>query len=443
MISSQFTEFIHSTSYGELPAEVVEKAKLCFIDFLGVSLRGSGTESGVAVIDILNNGQESTVIGHGKASALEASLANGIFAHALELDDGHRWAQLHPGACVIPAALALCEKHEKTGGEFINSMVVGYQVAIQLGLMVNPQHRRRGFHSTGTCGTLGAAAAAIKVLNLDKKQTMDALGLAGTQSAGLLESDHSGSMGKHLHPGRAAQSGVLSAMLAQKGFSGSHTIFEGDEGFLKVMADIDIHKTLAPIARDKFRILEVYFKIYPVCRHLHSSIEALLHIINKKDLKKNEIEKITVKTYRIAAEHDDYHPPTSAAIKQSLPVSLAIAFLKRDLKVEDLSITDEISDEIEELSSKIFIQKERELDALYPNQRPSHVIIKTKNQLYEKKINLARGEPEKPLKKVDIAKKFTYLNPQVNGEVLEMVDDIESYNISEFMNILDSKLKLN
>ncbi|MDD1763143.1 MAG: MmgE/PrpD family protein, partial [Methanobacteriaceae archaeon] len=419
MITSQLSEYICNTDYNQLPPSVVEKAKLCFIDFLGVSLRGSNTESGLAIRDILNYGHESTVIGHGKASALEASLANGIFAHALDLDDGHRWAQLHPGACVMPAALSLCEKYGKNGCEFINSVVVGYEVTIMLGLMVNPGHRRRGFHSTGTCGTFGAAAAASNILNLDQEQTMDALGLAGTQAAGLLESDHSGSMGKHLHTGRAAQSGVLSTLLTKKGFNGPHTIFEGDEGFLKAMTDIDIHKTLSPMALDKFKILEVYFKIYPVCRHLHSSIEALLHIINNKDLKKGEIEKITVETYGIAAEHDDYHPQTSAAIRQSLPVSLAIAFLKRNLKVEDLYITDEISDEIEELSSKIVIQEKKELDELYPHQRPSHVIINTANKLYEKKIDLAWGEPEKPLRKADIVKKFTDLNPQVNGEVLE------------------------
>lgn len=442
MITSQFTKIIHNTSYGELPAEVVEKAKMCFIDFLGVSLRGSSTEGGVAVKDILSYGNESTVMGHTQATALEASLANGIFAHALDVDDGHRWAQLHPGACVIPAALSLSEKYEKNGMEFIVSMVVGYQVAIQLGLMVNPQHRKRGFHSTGTCGTMGAAAASAKILNLNQKQTMDALGLAGTQAAGLLESDHSGSLGKSLHAGRAAQSGVLSAMLAQKGFSGSHSILEGNEGFLYALAGLDPDITTSKLDNNKFKIMEVYFKIYPVCRHLHTSIEALLYLISKKEFTEDEIESITVETYRIAAEHDDYHPNTAAAIRQSLPLALSIAVTKNNLKVEDLNLTNH-NDRVWELSSKIIIKHLEEYDKLYPNQRPANVIIKAKNQLYEKKINLAWGEPEKPLKKIDLIKKFMDLNPHLNGDILQMVDEIEDYNMKKFMDILNSELELN
>ena len=201
MNTTTLADFILCTEYNEIPEKVIEQSKLCFIDFLGVALRGSETKSGIIAKTVVSEGNQSTVIGHGKANALEASLTNGIFAHALDLDDGHRYAQVHPGACVIPAALSLSEFRNISGKEFISSIIVGYQAAITLGMMVNPEHRNRGFHSTGTCGTLGAAAAASKALKLDKDQTINALGLGGTQAAGLLESDHSGSMGNHFHAG--------------------------------------------------------------------------------------------------------------------------------------------------------------------------------------------------------------------------------------------------
>src|SRR5690606_800882 len=118
------------------------------------------------------------IIGWNKTRPLDASLANGVSSHSLDLDDGHRLAQLHPGACIIPAALALSEANEKSGKDFITAIVVGYQVAIQLGMILNPQHRNKGFHTTGTCGTMGAAAAASKILDLDLEGILNSLGLA-------------------------------------------------------------------------------------------------------------------------------------------------------------------------------------------------------------------------------------------------------------------------
>ncbi len=440
MITSTLTDFILSTNYNQIPGKVIEQAKLCFTDFLGVTLRGSETQSGIIVNNVINEGSQSTVIGHGKASVMEASLANGISAHALDLDDGHRHAHVHPGACVIPAALSLCEFHKKSGKEFISSIIVGYQVAITLGMIVNPMHRNRGFHSTGTCGTLGAAAAASKALDLDEDQIINALGLAGTQAAGLLETDHSGSMGKHLHAGRAAQSGVLSALLAQRGFTGAETILESNEGFLNVMADINCKQIKCDM--DIYRILEVYFKIYPLCRHLHSSIDAMLHMLNEnsRDLEIEEILGITVKTYKIAAEHDNYHPYTIEALKQSLPVSLAIAVLKNDLRLDNLNLNQNRR-EIEEISKKIFIEYSEDFDLLYPDKRPATVTINTKSRSYEKTIDLAYGEPENPLNKSDIIKKFRDLNPNIEIEALKGIENLESYKINEFMIKFTNQLK--
>lgn len=481
MITSNLTEFIVSTDYGQLPENVKEKTKLCFADFLGVALRGSETKSGSAVKNLIKAGDESTVLGQGKASVPDAGLANGIFAHSLDLDDGHRHAQLHPGACVIPAALSLCEAGNKSGKEFITSMVVGYQIAIIIGIMVNPEHRNRGFHSTGTCGTLGAAAAAASALKLNEEQTINTMGLAGTQAAGLLESDHSGSMGKHLHTGKAAQSGVLSALLAKQGFSGSETILEGDEGFLKAMAGICAQDKFSNLEKfsdinlfsnlnmEKFRILDVYFKIYPVCRHLHSSIDALLDIIHDNNLKFGEIEEIIVKTYKIAADHDDYHPSTLEAVRQSLPFSLAIAVLSgrrwenqpklnepgmsyhlnpnepglnNFLELDNSMMNDPIlMKKITNISQKIVIEHDNDFDNIYPDKRPSEVVVKVKNVFYEKRVDLPRGERENPLKKSELIEKFHNLNPDVNGEIFQIIDKIESYNdMNDFMDVINSYL---
>ncbi len=456
-----------STSYDQLPDDVIQKAKECFTDFVGVALRGSETESGEAVKNIIRPGGESTVIGQGRSTPMEAGLANGIFAHSMDLDDGHRLAMLHPGACVIPAALSLCEAENRTGKELIESIVVGYQVVIALGMMVNPGHRSRGFHSTGTCGTLGAAAAACKAMDLSETQITNALGLAGTQAAGLLESDHSGSMGKHLHTGRAAQSGILSALLARNGFTGAETILEGDEGFLKAMTDIDpnamtdidpnamtdidpytmvdAHPHETDLPMENYHISDVYFKIYPVCRHLHSSIDALLEIVKEEQPELEEIEKITVNTYKIAAEHDDYHPTSTEALRQSLPVSMAVALLNHYQETVDLiefSYSPPNQKEINDISGKIQIKIDSNLDKQYPQSRPSEVTIFTEKGIYKNKVDLPQGEPENPLKQ-GVEWKFRNLNPDVDARVLDVIGNMDSYpDVRQFMGDLNSFLKI-
>ncbi|MCE7697667.1 MAG: MmgE/PrpD family protein [Methanobacterium paludis] len=352
-------------------------------------------------------------------------------------------------------------------------------------MLVNPNHRTLGFHSTGTCGAFGAAAAACKSMNLKYDEILNTLGLAGTQAAGLLESDHAGSMGKHLHAGKAAQSGVLSALLAENGFTGAKSIIDGKEGFLNAMVYPDIEmdnnktdnikinggtdavktddkgkrnkKGNRWIDLDKYHILDVYFKKYPVCRHLHSTIDATLDILNHvnldnsdglrdaKGIKNEQIHKITVKTYKIAAGHDNYHPETIEALRQSLPVSLAIAISKGNLNLNNLEITEDIR----KISNKIVIEQDADFDELYPLMRPSDVTIITTNKMdgiycktYNKRVDLPRGEPENPFKKDVIIEKFHDLNPEVDLDVLKVIDNMESYKMGDLMDILNEEFKL-
>lgn len=433
MITPKFADFIDMVDYSHLPEDVIEKARLCFLDFLGVTLRGSKSRTALAVNKFMYDSNESTIIGHGKSNIFNSALANGIAAHSLDLDDGSRLAHLHPGACVIPAALSICEAYEKNGKEFISSIVAGYEIAISLGILVNPEHRNRGFHSTGTCGTFGAVAAACKALNLDKKHIINALGLAGTQASGLLESDHTGSMGKHLHAGKAAQSGVLSALLAREEVTGASTILEGKEGFLSATAGPDVSKKQLELGN--FHILNIYFKKYPVCRHLHSAIDAALNILNNNDLKTGDIKKIMVKTYKIAASHHDYDPETIEGLKQSLPLSLAIAVKNKDLNLDNL----EINQNIIEISRKVVIECSQRLDDLYPQKRPSQVSFQTDDRLYNNYIDLPKGEPEDQFTKSELIDKFYSLNPEVETDIMGIIDNLESYNIKKLMTVLNTE----
>ena len=448
MITEKLANIIVDMEYEKIPDEVILKAKQCFTDFLAVSLRGSKLTGCEIVRDIFNNGDGSTVIGYDQADCTEAAMVNGVFAHSLDLDDGHRFSMLHPGCSVIPAALSLTEARDKSGKDLITSIVAGYQVSILMGMIANPEHRALGFHSTGTCGTFGAAAASCKAIGLKFEDTVNALGLAGTQTAGLLESDHRGSMGKHLHAGKAAQSGVIAAALAEKGFTGASSIIDGNEGFLNAMVIPDVrsmksiekyqNKAVKILSNHKYHIMDVYFKKYPVCRHLHSSVDAMIEVFNQmvlKEVKSEEIISINVKTYKIASEHVDYNPQTVEDIRQSLPVVMAITILNGYLDINNI----EINSSIISMASKVSVECDECMEKIYPIKRPSKVTVTTKNESYTFSVDLPVGEPEYPLDQKYILEKFHKLNPIINLDVLNPINELESSNIRDLMTTLNKE----
>ena len=450
MITEKLASIVVDTDYDKLPEEVISKVKQCFTDFLGVTLAGSKIPSSRTVKKVFKNGSGSSVIGSENVGFLDASLVNGVFAHSLDLDDGHRFAQLHPGCSVLPAALSISEDRNKTGKDFISSVVAGYQVSILMGMISNPEHRTLGFHSTGTCGTFGAAAASSKAIDLGFEDIINALGLAGTQTAGLLESDHAGSTAKHLHAGKAAQAGVISAILSENGFEGAPSIIDGNEGFLNAMViqgngsptTIDCYRNRADkiIADPHHHIMDVYFKKYPVCRHLHSAVDASLEIYSQMVSNNVEIEdiiSINVDAYEIASKHDNYNPNTVEAIRQSLPVSLAISLLNGDLNINNV----EINPKIISLASKVVLKHDKKMDGLFPSKRPSKVEVVTHNNVYTCRVDLPMGEPEHPFSKQEILEKFHNLNPNIDLDVLEIIDELESYKMGDLMKILNKEFK--
>ena len=195
MFLQNISKFISNYRYEQSTVASMTAVKAAFLDFFGVTYRGIEEEASniaLTTIDELFSGKidlnfSASVIGKNlKTDVLSAAFINGVAAHVLELDDGHRGAQLHLGSVIFPTALAISEAHDLTGREFLESVIVGYEVGILLGKLVNPDHRDNGFHTTGTIGTFVAGAVAAKLLKLDVDQILNTLGLCGTQAAGLL-----------------------------------------------------------------------------------------------------------------------------------------------------------------------------------------------------------------------------------------------------------------
>ena len=462
MIINQLSKYLIDLRYEDIPEEVIEKAKLCFLDYLAVYLRGLETDNAKIAIRTIYE------LYNGDFNSLNKGFINGIASHSLDLDDGHRFAQLHPGSVVFSTILALSTDNSLdlniTSEEFFEAIIVGYETAIVIGMMINPNHRNQGFHSSGTIGSIASGAVASKLLNLNQEKTEHCLGLCATQSSGLLEADHAGTMGKSLHLGNAVFNGILSAFLAKNGFTGGESLIDGKEGFIKAMAS-DLYENhcdengnfdalklseFIDINLNKFHINEVYLKKYPFCRHIHSAIDSTLILkdeLNKLDLGNlDNISTIDIETYKIASEHDNYNPKNIQDLKQSLPYAVAIYLVSDDLSLDSIDeliekglFSDSSEEEIlkiKDIANKINIHENEELNQLTPDKRPSKVIIKfkdnlNKNNTLENTTYYPLGEVENPLSEEDILEKFKLLNPKFNMNKLQIIKHMEDYSINE------------
>lgn len=457
MFLNNISKFISAYQYGQASDETLIVAKAAFLDFMGVTLRGFKEKpSQYALMTMgeifqgnLNFDLEASIIGKSgnKTDVLTAGLINGISAHSLELDDGHRTAQMHLGAIVFPTAIAIAEAYDLSGEEFLEAVIIGYEIGIMLGQIANPQHRDKGFHSTGTIGTFVAGAVASKLLKLDTDQIINVLGLCGTQAAGLLESDHSGSMGKVLHAGKAVYNGILSAFLAKNDFTGSESIIEGNEGFLNTMVytnnsltknNHNLEKSLKELKEIKFR--DIYFKKYPFCRHLHSAIDTTLKLRSTIGDEYLHIESITVKTYKTATEHNNYSPKNIEQLKQSLPYAVAISLVCGEVTVDKIDelikygLLDAHSEvtivkHIKSLASRVVLVLDEKLNSLYPDKRPSNIVIKLdesfRNGIFQNITLIPKGDYENPFELKELLEKFRVLNPDFDVNNLVIIDNIE------------------
>jgi 2-methylcitrate dehydratase PrpD len=252
-ISRELGEFICSLEYEEIPERVRTLAKYCFLDWIASVYAGSHEKPVKMMLEVVNampGKPECTVIPDAsKNIPLLAALINGASSHMVEMDDLHRPSIFHPAAPIIPAALALAEREERSGRDLIAAIVAGYEVGIRVAEMVGTSHYQF-WHTTATCGTFGAAAAAGKLLPLDPQQMVWALGSAGTQAAGLWEFLVESAMSKQLHPGKAAMNGILAALLAQQGFTGAEHILEGEKGFCRATSrDYDFSGAMDGLGR--------------------------------------------------------------------------------------------------------------------------------------------------------------------------------------------------
>jgi 2-methylcitrate dehydratase PrpD len=317
-------------SSDDLPEAGRAEMRRLLLDYCGVAVSGSQTESGRIVGDFvseLGGVAQATVIGNGtRVPSVHAAFANAVSEHSIELDDVDDLALFHYGPPVVSAALAVAEQTGATGADLITAMLLGCETTNRVSLATNPELRNRGFHTTPTCGVFGAAVAAGRLLGLDAGQMTSALGLAGAQASGLMEM-YGPSMQKRINPGPAARNGVTAAALALMGYTGAETILEGEHGFgIAFAGALDEEKLLAGLG--SVVPVPVEYKAYSAARPIHNAIDCALELRGIAGITPDAITRVVMRRHPDwASYHQNARPRTYHEAQVSLPYAFAVAFV--------------------------------------------------------------------------------------------------------------------
>lgn len=413
ILARTLAKYAVSARLEDFPQEVIKQAQRCLYDTMGTIIAGcfQATTGRIAREIAAEHSEEgiATVAGPPlKRAAATAALANGMMAHALELDDGSKHATYHPGSSIIPTVLALAEETKCSGKRLIEAIVVGYEVSLRIGTAINPSHYLRGFHPTGTVAVFGTAVSAGKILGLNAEQMTNAIGIAGSLASGINQYEIDGSIVKHLHPGNAAKNGVLAARLARKGFTGPKGVIEGNLGFCHCFADEYDLSIIDRRLGEEFEFLKIYFKPFCSCRYVHFGIEAVQKILQDHPMQPEDIKKIIIRTHKNAKQGSDIPNYQSVLhARLSLQYGIGSIIVRGSAGLQDYT-EDAIADKkVREIGQKIVIEVDPEIQKNYPNPRSMVVeIIDKENNAFSCRIDHAKGSPENPMTDEELEAKF-------------------------------------
>ena len=333
-------DFVADLTYDRIPGEVIARIKLLMLDALGCALFGTGLEWSrilLRTLARLDRSPACAVWGTAqRLSAPHAALANGTLVQSFELDDVHRAGVLHVGAVTLPPLLAVVElRGGMTGRDFLTAAVAGYEVGPRVGLCMGPEHIGQGWHSGATVGVFSAAAGAAAALRLPSSKTVHAFGIAGTQAAGLMAAQY-GAMVKRMHAGRAAQSGLYGALLAEAGFTGITDVFESPYGgfcttFSRSQDRFDLSQLTAGLG-ERFETMNIALKFYACVGSNHTTLDALREIQLRRTFAPDEVKGIVIHASQATVDHAGwpYVPTSLTAAQMNLPFCVATLLVAGD-----------------------------------------------------------------------------------------------------------------
>jgi 2-methylcitrate dehydratase PrpD len=419
--SEAVLSFVSELRFGALSDEVRHYARRHLLDTVGVMIAGAGGEVATraeAMLAAVRPSGRIPVPGRGRrADLIDATFLGGTAAHGIELDDGFRQGSVHPGCVVVPAVIALGYERRISGAKLIEALVAGYEAEIAIGRACHPDLRQRGFHPAAAVGVFGAVMAAGKLRGLPHDQLANALGIAASSAAGLFAFVNGGADIKRLHAGHASREGLQAALLAEQGVEGPPGVLEAHDGFLQAFAfgrDRALRAVVLP-PKVPFGITDCYIKPYPCCRHIQPAVEALIGILRDENLAPEQVERIDVATYRIAAEHAETGWDDFASAQLSFPYLLGLALKFRGIKFEHFEAAVRRDPDFAAIARKISISAPPEIDRLYPQLRPARVTVTSGRGTFTRQADEALGSRIVPLDDAGLRAKFMGLVAPILG----------------------------
>ncbi|SAK60830.1 MmgE/PrpD family protein [Caballeronia temeraria] len=416
VLSEQLANFIADSSFDDLPHEVAGKAKRHLLDTLGAALAGARTAPARAARSVMDSTGDAIVWGTSRrANARDAAFINGIAAHALELDDSGGCD--HSGAVVVPAALSTLAalgrvERPVSGRELLHAIVLGYDIARRVLEACGgySAHNGRGWHSTMTCGVIGAAAASARVLGLDARGTGAALGHAASFAGGLWGFIHDGSQTKRLHPGRAAEGGLTAALLAAQGVSGATHVFEDVwGGFLRTFAaDSACADALVAELGANWKIMRCSIKPHACCRSIHSALDALIELARGGPVAH---VRVTLSEF-VHGMCGDRKPVNLASAQMSMPYALAAALVFGHAGIEAFVERARIDARVTSMMQRIVLEPDALLADL---DEPEVTVTYADGTTRSLQATIPLGDPRRPLDDAQLLAKYRSLADDVIG----------------------------
>lgn len=446
-LTDRFVDGLFAFSNKSFSKEDICHAKKCLLDYIGVTFAGAKVYHDVekAMLNslIFNEG-DALVLGHNvKTTYPLAALINGISAHAVELDDGQRFGNIHPGAPVVSALLPMIDRVGVSSEDLLRGILTGYECTLRLACNIQPGHKLKGFHATGPCGTIGATMAIASMLRFNKEQFKTALSVACTNASGILEMIEGDTQMMPYNSGKAASNAVVAAATALSDFKVPKDALGGNRGFLKCFADQPNVEKLVDFESQRYFDTN-YFKLYAACGHCHSAIESSLILRSKYQFKIEEIESIDIQTYQLALKGHDHNIIDGVnSARMSIPYSAAVALIRGSADIEDFDEKAIQCKDILDLTSKIIVRENKELTKRAPKDRTAIVTIHSKRGDFVETITQPKGQPENPLTMQDIISKFSHLlefsgiSTEKSKMIIKCILD-ETFNTSELLNILSN-----
>lgn len=418
----QLCEFLADLKLADVPAPVIERTKDLFLDWIASAIAGKDApavrrlQEFAAAMGPAQGGAE-VLVDRRRTSPYFAALINGASSHVVEQDDVHNGSVLHPAAVVFPAVIAAAQAEGKTGAEVLLASIAGYEAGIRIGEFMGRSHYRV-FHTTGTVGTLAAAAAVAKLYGLDAEGINQAFGTAGTQAAGLWEFLRDAADSKQLHTAKAAADGLQSAWLARAGFTGAKQILEGAQGMAAGMSSDANPACLTDGLGTRWATAETSFKFFASCRHTHPAADALKAVMKREGIAADQVASVTTHVHQGAIDvlGPVVNPTTIHQAKFSMGTVLGLVAVHGHAGLGEFEQHALQDDKVSAFRGKVEMELDDEINAAYPRQWIGRVTVKTTDgRTLAARVDVPKGDPDNTLSRPELEAKALQLGAFRHG----------------------------